>query len=105
MTKLSRLFQLVSAHLYRMQNRSSVAEDAWERARPVDIAEPLKLDQTHIQRLNVARNRAIELIADGNHSPAERSRAIVAIDEAVRTTFEVNLRDVLMAQTADFAAR
>ena len=104
LTELLRSYRLVSAHLFRMQDRSAVAEDAWDRARPVNMAEPPKFGQTPIRRLNAARNRAIDLIADGNHSASERTRAIVAIDEAVRMTFEVNLRDLLRAQVADFVA-
>ena len=88
-----------------MQARSAVAEDAWDQVRPPSVADPAKFGQPSIRRLNAARNHAIELIAVGNHSVCERSRAIVAIDEAVRTTFEVNLRVVRIAPLAEFAAR
>jgi len=95
MTTLLHSYRLVSAYLYRMQDRSPLAEDAWDKARPDDMTEPGMSGHTSVRRLNAARNRAIELITDANHFRVDQSRAIVAIDEAVRIALEVNLREVL----------
>jgi hypothetical protein len=93
MSTLMHTYQLVSAYLYRMQDRSPIAEDAWDKATPGDMVKPEMFGQTSIQRLNATRNRAIEFISDGDHFRPEKSRAIVVIDEAVRAAVEVDLCD------------
>jgi hypothetical protein len=94
MSTLMHTYRLVSAYLFRMQDRSPIAEDAWNKAMPGEMVEPETFGQTSIRRLKAARNKAIGLISDGNHFRPERSRAIVAINEAVRCAVDVDLHDV-----------
>ena len=94
MSTLMHTYRLVSAYLCRMQERSPIAEDAWARATPVIAIEPGMHGRSPVRRLNATRNRAIDFIADGNHFRPERSRAIVAVNEAVRIAVDVDLRDL-----------
>jgi hypothetical protein len=87
-----RAYRKVTALLYRMRERSRIAEDAWDRATSGIPGEPENTGQWPVGLLNFARNKAVELIAEGNHFLPERSRAIAAIDEAVRSAFEQDLR-------------
>jgi hypothetical protein len=98
-TTLLHSYRLVSAYLYRMQIRSPIAEDAWDKARPEMTSETEAFGQTAVGRLNAARNKAIELISESNHDRSEQSRAIMAIDEAVRSALEINLREQLSGKT------
>jgi hypothetical protein len=93
MSTLMHSCQLVSAYLYRMQDRSPIAEAAWGKATYSSISETIRVGQTPVRRLNAVRNKTIGLIIDGDHFRPERARAIAAIDEAVHTTVEVDLRD------------
>ena len=81
-------YRKVTALLYRMRERSRIAEDAWDCAISANSVESSSTAQWSIGELHSARSRAIELISEGNHVLPERSRAIVAIDEAVRSALE-----------------
>lgn len=91
-----RAYRLVSAHLYRMRNRSSIAEDAWSMAASECAIDPEALEPSSVRRLNTARNRAVERIVDSHFAQLEKSRAIVAIDEAVRTAHEAALLELCL---------
>jgi hypothetical protein len=103
-TTLLHSYRLVAALLYRMQDRSSDAENAWHVATAGDITDPAMFDQTSVLRINAARNKAIATITDRCPSEAVRAHAIVAIDEAVRTAVAIELRESVVAQTAEVAA-
>ena|GEM_PF-2066633 len=98
MTTLLHTYRLVSALLYRLQARSTIAEDAWDMATSADLAKSTLFGKSSIFRLNVARTRAIAVIAEGIHLQSERLRATVAIDEAVRTAVEIDLRDIVVSE-------
>ena len=91
MTTLLHSYRLVAANLYRMQDRSTLAENAWDAATADDIADPLVLCQTSVLKINAARNKAIASIADDCPSGSKRAFAIVAIDEAVRSAVAMDL--------------
>jgi hypothetical protein len=57
-------------------------DDAAAALMPVRVR--ISVSKTSVRRLIAVRNRAIELITDGNHFRADQSRAVVAIDKAVR---------------------
>jgi hypothetical protein len=97
MTTLLRSYRLVSAYLYRMQDRLAIAEDAWDKARPHDLSEAELFDRSSVRRLESARDNAIGLIVAGSQCEAIRTRAIVAIAEAVRSALEECMRDDVAA--------
>jgi hypothetical protein len=76
MSTLMHTYRLVSAYLNRMQARSPIAEEAWNKAMPGDMVEPGMFGQTSIWRMNAARKRAVEWITNAQHFRPERSRAI-----------------------------
>jgi hypothetical protein len=93
MTTLLRSYRLVSAHLYRMQDRLAIAEDAWDRARPTDLSETAIFDQSSVQRLESARDNAIAIILECMQCEAIRTRAIAAVVEAVRSALDESFRE------------
>jgi hypothetical protein len=60
-----RAYRKVTALLYRMLERSRIAEDAWDRATSGNPVEPENSSQWPVGLLNFARNKAVELIAVG----------------------------------------
>ena len=93
MTTLLRSYRLVSAYLYRMQDRLAIAEDAWDRARPSDITESALFDRSSADRLESARDTAIAIILEVTHCEALQTRAVAAIIEAVDAAVDECLRD------------
>ena len=97
-TTLLHTYRLVSALLYRLQARSVIAESAWDMATSADLTKSTLFGKSSILKLNVARTRAIAIMSEGIHVQSERLRAIVAIDEAVRTAVEIDLRDIVVSE-------
>ena len=77
-------YRLVAAFLYRMPERSPIAEAAWERAGFDDVTEASDLGRLPAAGLISARDRAIDAIMTGTDFPVARSKAVDAIDAAVR---------------------
>jgi hypothetical protein len=92
-TTLLRSYRLVSAYLYRMQDRLSIAEDAWDKARPHDMSESTTFDQSSTGRLESARDSAIAMILEVTHCEAIQARAIAALMEGVRFALEESTRE------------
>lgn len=88
-----RAYRLVSAYLYRMQDRLTIAEDAWDKARPSDISEAMMFDRSSVSRLESARDAAIAIILEVTHCEALQMRAIAAIIGAVNSAVDECLRD------------
>ena len=93
MTTLLRSCRLVSAYLYRMQDRLPIAEDAWNKARPRDISESALFDQSSVSCLKAACESAIALILESNPGEAIQARAIAAINDAVQFALDVCLSE------------
>lgn len=86
MTTLLHVYKTVSAQLFRAHERSTVAEDAWAR---VSLDEDMdSSDQTFDSRLEIIRNRAIDLIRNANLPSALANRAIFALDHAYYSAIE-----------------
>ena len=81
-----------------MRERSRIAEDAWDDATSENPVEPENSSQWPVRELSFARNRAVELISEGDHFLPERSRAIAAIDEAVRSALEQDMRESILGE-------
>ena len=80
-----------------MRNRSSIAEDAWHTAASGSTIDVETFAQNSVRNLNSARNRAIAVIMESHFAQSEKSRAIVAIDEAVRATHELALLELCLS--------
>jgi hypothetical protein len=93
LTTLLRSYRLVSAYLYRMQDRLAIAEDAWDKARPNDLSESAIFDESSVQRLESARDSAVAIILECMQCEAIRTRAIAAVVEAVRSALDESLRE------------
>ena len=103
-TTLLHSYRLVVALLYRMQSRSAIAEGAWDAATTADLVDPALFGQTSVSRLNAVRDRAIELIKNGEHTSKEKTHAISAVHQAVHAAISVDMSDILSALTKEVVA-
>jgi hypothetical protein len=76
-----------------MQDRLTIAEDAWDKARPRDMSESTAFDRSSVSRLESARDSAIAMILEVTQCEAIQARAIKAIMEAVGFAVEQSSRD------------
>jgi len=88
LTTLLHVYRTVSAQLFRTQERSTVAEDAWARATLDDDVHVGSADPTFVSRLDATRIRAIELIRNANLPFALAERAIYTLDHAYYAAIE-----------------
>lgn len=88
MTTLLHVCKTVSAQLFRTQERSTVAEEAWARATLDGDVHIVSSDPTFISRLDETRLRAIDLIRKANLPSALAERAIGALDHAYYSAIE-----------------
>ena len=88
MTTLLHVYKTVSAQLFRTQERSTVAEEAWARATLDDDVHVASSDPTFASKLERTRIRAIELIRNDNLPPALAERAISTLDHAYYAAIE-----------------
>jgi hypothetical protein len=82
LSSLLHVYKTVAAQLFRAQERSTVAEEAWARA---TIDGDVHLDSTDARffnRLDRTRCEAIGLIHDANLPTALAERAAAALDHA-----------------------
>lgn len=105
MTTLLHSYRLVAANLYRMADRSSLAENAWDAATAGDIADPSVFGHTSVLKINAARNKAVAMITDDCPVGYSRACAIVAIDEAVRSAVALDLRETIGTRTTEVFSR
>jgi hypothetical protein len=82
---VQRIYQIVAAHLYRAETRSSIAEEAWAMVTAGDLDESDLPDQTVVAMVRAARARAVAAIVDGNHPPLMTESAIDTLDHAMYT--------------------
>jgi hypothetical protein len=82
LTTLLHIYKTVSAQLFRAQERSTVAEDAWARATLDDDVHVDSGDPTFVSRLDMTRNRAIGIVRNAQLPSALAERAISALDHA-----------------------
>ncbi|HEY5095770.1 MAG TPA: hypothetical protein VII69_11695 [Candidatus Eremiobacteraceae bacterium] len=88
MTTLLHVYKTVSAQLFRTQERSTVAEEAWARATRDEDIHIGSSDLTFGSRLDGTRIRAIDLIRNANLPLALAERAICALDHAYYSAIE-----------------
>lgn len=82
MSTLLHIYRTVSAHLFRAQERSVVAEDAWARATLDTEIHVESSDSTFLNRLDSMRSRAIDLIRTANLPATLAEKATAALDHA-----------------------
>lgn len=82
MSTLLHVYRTVSAHLFRAQERSVVAEDAWARATFDTEIHVESSDLTFLERLDSTRSRAIDLIRTANLPATLAEKATSALDHA-----------------------
>jgi hypothetical protein len=75
--------QLVSAHLYRAETRSAVAEAAWAAVTSGDADLSATPDDSVVGRVYAARVRAVENIAEGTHPSSLTESALRNLDHAI----------------------
>jgi hypothetical protein len=88
LTTLLDVYKTVSAQLFRTQERSTVAEDAWAQATLDDDVHVASSDPTFVSRLDGTRIRAIDLICNSNLPEALAERAISTLDHAYYAAIE-----------------
>ena len=83
MSTVERVMQFVSAHLYRAETRSAVAEAAWaaETSGGTDLS--TAPDDSVIGRVYAARARAVEKIVEGTHPSSITESALRNLDHAI----------------------
>jgi hypothetical protein len=82
LSTLLHIYRTVSAHLFRAQERSVVAEDAWARATLDAEMHVDSSDSTFLNRLDLTRSRAIDLIRTANLPTTLVEKAMAALDHA-----------------------
>ena len=96
MSTLLHVYRAVSAHLFRAQERSAVAEDAWARSTLDAEIHVESSDSTFLNRLASTRTRAIDLIRTANLPATLAEKAISALDHAYYSA-------IALVPTSDFA--
>jgi hypothetical protein len=82
LSTLLHVYRTVSAHLFRAQERSVVAEEAWARATLDTEIHVESSDSTFLNRLDSTRSRAIDLIRTANLPATLAEKAMAALDHA-----------------------
>lgn len=82
MTTLLHVYRTVSAHLFRAQERSPIAEDAWARATLDADIHVESDDSTFLRRLDTMRLRAIDMIRTASLPTSVAAKATAALDHA-----------------------
>jgi len=82
LSTLLHVYRTVSAHLFRAQERSPVAEDAWARATLDAEIHIESEDSTFLSRLDMTRSRAIAIIRTANLPSSAADKATAALDHA-----------------------
>jgi hypothetical protein len=76
------VYKTVSAQLFRAQERSSVAEEAWAHAAHDDEIQIESTDPTFITRLDMTRRRALAIIRDASLPLSLAEKAMAALNHA-----------------------
>ena len=93
MTTLLHVYKTVSAQLFRTQERSSVAEEAWARVTLDDDVHLASNDPAFVSKLDATRIRATDLIRNANLPSALAERAISTLDHAYYAAME-HIREI-----------
>jgi hypothetical protein len=83
LSTLQRVYQIVSAHLYRAESRSAVAEQAWADATAEDADRGDLPEEAVVGHVRLAQSRAVAAIAAGNHPHPITGAAVDTLDHAV----------------------
>jgi hypothetical protein len=83
LSTVERVMQFVSAHLYRAETRSAVAEAAWAAVTSGDADLSAAPDDSVVGRVSAARARAVEKIAEGAHPTSITESALRNLDHAI----------------------
>jgi hypothetical protein len=83
LSTVERVVQFVSAHLYRAETRSAVAETAWAAATSGEARLSARPDDSVVGLVHAARARAVEMIAEGNHPSPIAVSALRNLDHAI----------------------
>jgi len=75
--------QVVSAHLYRAEIRSAVAESAWAAETSEDTDRSAPPHASVVDRVHAARARAVVKIVEGKHPSSITEAAIDTLDHAI----------------------
>ena len=82
MSTLLHVYKTVSAQLFRAQERSPVAEEAWAHALLESEVQVESTDATFVNRLDQTRKHAIDMIHNANLPTSLVEKAIAALDHA-----------------------
>ena len=82
MSTLLHVYKTVSAQLFRAQERSPVAEEAWAHALLESEVHLESTGMTFLQRLDQTRKHAVDMIHQANLPASLVEKAIAALDHA-----------------------
>jgi len=97
LSTLQRVYQIVSAHLYRAESRSAVAEQAWANATAEDADRVDVPEESVVTHIRSARTRAVAVIVDGNHPASITESAIDTLDHAIYAAIAETHRDAVQS--------
>ena len=82
MSTLLHVYKSVSAQLFRAQERSPVAEEAWAHALLESEGQVESSDATFVNRLDQTRQQAIDMIHNADLPTSLVEKAVAALDHA-----------------------
>lgn len=96
MSTVERVMHIVSAHLYRAEIRSAVAESAWAAVTSVNTDRPAPSDASIVALVHAARARAVAKIIEDQHPASITEAAIDTLDHAIYAALsETRVEDAL----------
>jgi hypothetical protein len=103
LSTVERVMQIVSAHLYRAEIRSAVAESAWASVTSADMDRAVPSDVSVVALVHAARARAVASIVEGKHPASITEAAIDTLDHAIYAALsEASTEDAVSTpQTTD----
>lgn len=101
--------QFVSAHLYRAETRSAVAEAAWAAVTSGDTELPDASDDSVVKLVQAARARAVKIIVQSKHPSSITASALRNLDHAIYAALEeariVDASSPMLTASADAMRR